>query len=201
MDTSITFRILFFILLGCMLAIRIYFNLKLRQSGGHILPGRQAIKNEGFGLFLIRFVLFFVLLAVLVLYAINHPWMQALDFSLPTQLSWIGFIIGLLSLGLTFWVELELGRQFSPQLQLRQEHQLITHGPYSRVRHPLYTALNGFGLSLALVSANWFFVGFFIVSMFGLYLRVPKEEHMLQDEFGDRYREYMLRAGRFFPKL
>jgi len=184
-----------------MLIVRIYFNLRLKRAGERFMPDQQAIRHEGVGLFTSRVVLFFALIAILVLYAIHHPWMQSLDFYLPAWLRWLGFIIGLLAIALMIWVELELGRQFSPQLQLRQEHQLITSGPYSRVRHPLYTALIAYGLSLALVSANWFFVAFFILSMFGLFLRVPKEERMMLDQFGDQYRTYMQHTGRFFPKV
>jgi protein-S-isoprenylcysteine O-methyltransferase Ste14 len=201
LDTSSIFRIAFFILLGAMLIVRIYFNLRLKRAGERFMPDQQAIRHEGVGLFTSRVVLFFALIAILVLYAIHHPWMQSLDFYLPAWLRWLGFIIGLLAIALMIWVELELGRQFSPQLQLRQEHQLITSGPYSRVRHPLYTALIAYGLSLALVSANWFFVAFFILSMFGLFLRVPKEERMMLDQFGDQYRTYMQHTGRFFPKV
>ena len=201
MDTSSTFRIAFFILLGAMLIVRIYFNLRLKRAGERFMPDEQAIRHEGVGLFASRVILFFTLIAILVLYAIQHPWMQSLDFYLPDWLRWLGFMIGLLSIALMIWVQLELGRQFSPQLQLRQEHQLITIGPYSRVRHPLYTALDAFGLSLALVSANCFFVLFFILSLLGLYLRVPKEEHMLLDQFGDQYRTYMQHTGRYFPKV
>jgi protein-S-isoprenylcysteine O-methyltransferase Ste14 len=201
MDTDLLFRILFFILLGAMLLVRIIFNLRLKKAGERFMPDKQAIKHEGLGLFLSRVVLFFVLIAILVLYAMDHPWMQTLDFYLPSWLRWLGFFIGLLSIALIIWVQIELDRQFSPQLQLRQGHQLITSGPYSRVRHPLYAALDVFGLSLALVSANWFFVGFFVLSLVGLYLRVPKEEQMMLDQFGNEYRAYMQRTGRYFPKL
>ena len=201
MDTRSTFRIAFFILLGAMLIVRIYFNLRLKWAGERFMPDEQAIRHEGVGLFASRVILFITLIAVLVLYAIQHPWMQSLDFYLPAWLRWLGFIIGLLSIALMIWVEIDLGRQFSPQLQLRQEHQLITSGPYSRVRHPLYTALDAFGLSLALVSANWFFIAFFILSLLGLTLRVPKEERMLLDQFGDQYRTYMQHTGRYFPKV
>jgi protein-S-isoprenylcysteine O-methyltransferase Ste14 len=165
------------------------------------MPDQQAIGHEGVGLFISRVVLFFALIAILLMYAIRHPWMEALNFYLPAWMRWLGFGIGLCSVALLIWVELELGRQFSPQLQLRQEHQLIMTGPYSRVRHPLYTALFGFGLSLALVSANWFFVAFFFLSLAGLVIRVPKEEQMMLDQFGDEYRAYMQRTGRFIPKL
>jgi protein-S-isoprenylcysteine O-methyltransferase Ste14 len=68
---------------------------------------------------------------------------------------------------------------------MRQEQPLITRGPYARIRYPLCTALDGFGLSLALVSANWFFACFFILNMVGFWYRVPKEERMMLDEFGE----------------
>ncbi len=201
MESSLIFRIAFFIVLCAMLLVRIAFNLRLQRSGERFMPDQQAIRHEGVGLFISRVVMFFTLVAILVLYAIHHPWMEDLDFYLPPWLRWLGWVIGLLSIALIIWVQLELGRQFSPQLQLRQEHQLITSGPYSRVRHPLYTALFGFGLSLALVSANWFFVGFFVLSLVGLVLRVPKEEQMMLEQFGEQYRQYMQRTGRFIPKL
>jgi protein-S-isoprenylcysteine O-methyltransferase Ste14 len=201
MGSDLIFRIAFFILLGSMLVMRLVFNARVRQQGERIMPDRQAIQHEGVGLFATRVVLFFVLIAILVLYAINHAWIKALDFTLPAWLRWLGFIIGLFSIALTVWAQLELGRQFSPQLQLRQEHHLVTSGPYARVRHPVYTAMFGFGLSLALVSANWFFLGFFILSLIGLWVRVPREEKMMLEQFGEQYQEYMQRTGRFFPRM
>jgi protein-S-isoprenylcysteine O-methyltransferase Ste14 len=201
MDSRAIYRFAFFILLGLMLVIRMIFNLRLHRSGEGFMPNREAVEHEGVALFASRVVLFFVLIVILVLYAIDHAWMKALDFSLPALVRWLGFVYGLLSIALTFWVELELGKQFSPQLQIRKEHQLITYGPYARIRHPLYTALDMFGLSLALVSSNWFFVAFFLVCLVGLLLRVPKEEHMLLDQFGEEYQAYMLHTGRFLPKL
>jgi len=201
MDANITFRISFFILLALMLIVRMVFNLRVYRQGERIMPDRQAIQREGVGVFAFRFIAFFVLIAVLVFYAIRHPWLAALDFPLPAWLRWLGACIGLVSIALTAWVELELGRQFSPQLQLRQEHRIVTSGPYARIRHPLYTALDGFGLSLALVSGNWFFLGFFFLMLVGLLVRVPREERMLLDQFGEAYQIYMRSTGRFFPKM
>ncbi len=201
MSGETTFRIAFFIVLGAMLVVRMAFSLRVRQQGERTMPDRQAIQTEGVMLVAVRAVLFFLLIAILVLYAINHPWMKALNFASPGWLRWVGFVIGGLGIALLTWAETELGRQFSPQLQLRQAHKLITTGPYTRIRHPLYTGIYAFGLSLALVSANWFFVAFFIFSLFGLGMRVPKEEKMMVEQFGKEYQEYMQRTGRYLPKI
>jgi protein-S-isoprenylcysteine O-methyltransferase Ste14 len=34
-----------------------------------------------------------------------------------------------------------------------------------------------------------------------LILRVPKEEKMMIEQFGDEYKKYMQITGRFFPKF
>ena len=68
------------------------------------------------------------------------------------------------------------------------------------MRHPLYTAMLGWAASLALVTANWVFVGLAVVMIPALVARVPREEHMMIEQFGDQYLEYMKKTGRFFPK-
>jgi len=59
----------------------------------------------------------------------------------------------------------------------------------------------GYGTSLALVTANWVFVVLAVAVIAGLFARVPKEEKMMIETFGDEYTAYMQRTGRYFPKL
>jgi protein-S-isoprenylcysteine O-methyltransferase Ste14 len=58
----------------------------------------------------------------------------------------------------------------------------------------------GYGISLALVTANWVFMVLAVAVIAGLFARVPKEEQMMIKEFGEEYRAYMQKTGRFFPK-
>ena len=81
-----------------------------------------------------------------------------------------------------------------------EEHHLVTTGPYARVRHPLYSAMVGIGISFALVTGNWVFVLLAALVIAGLVARVPREERMMIKEFGEEYKAYMQRTGRFFPK-
>jgi len=201
MPTETIFRLAFWVLLAGVLVMRIAFALRVRRAGERVMPDRQAVEREGKGMFAFRVLMGCLLLAWLVVYAINPPWLEALSVPLPDWLRWAGFALGLASLGLWTWTQVALGKEWSPQLQLRDEHHLVTTGPYTRVRHPLYTAMIGYGTGLALVTANWGFIVLAVVIIAGSVARLPREEQMMIERFGDEYTTYMRRTGRFFPKL
>jgi protein-S-isoprenylcysteine O-methyltransferase Ste14 len=110
-------------------------------------------------------------------------------------------VLGILSV--IFWTstQVALDTQWSAQLQLRQEHYLVTTGPYARIRHPLYLAMFVWAAALGLLTANWIFIAVAVLSIAGTMVRIPKEEQMMIEAFGDEYKAYMARTGRFIPKL
>jgi protein-S-isoprenylcysteine O-methyltransferase Ste14 len=202
MTAETVFRIAFLILLVMLFIMRFYFMFKVRRSGGRLTPDKQAVAREGGrGVLIVRMIAFFALMAFLVMYLIGAKWIDAFLFPLPFWLRWVGFVFGLVTVAFWTWVQVTLDTQWSAQLQLQKEHRLITTGPYSRIRHPLYAGMLGWSLSLSLLTANWIFVAVCALSAAGLLYRVPKEEQMMIEAFGEEYKAYMNRTGRFFPKL
>ena len=65
----------------------------------------------------------------------------------------------------------------------------------------MYSALFSFFVGLTLVSASWLVVLLVMVSVFVLYGRTGKEESLMIEQFGDEYRAYMQRTGRFLPRF
>jgi protein-S-isoprenylcysteine O-methyltransferase Ste14 len=194
------FRWAFWLLIAGVLLMRVYFAYQVKRAGERYLPDRAAVEREGKVSFAVRFVGFFALIGFLVLYGIHPAWMRRIEFYLPPWLRWAGFVLGLISLIAWTWVQVELGSRWSAQLQLREEHHLITSGPYVHIRHPMYTAMFGWAVSLALVTANWVFAFLVAFTVVGMVSRTPKEEQMMIEQFGDEYREYMRRTGRFLPR-
>lgn len=202
MTSETTFRLLFAILFLALFAMRVYFMLKIKRSGGRITPDNKAIEREGGrGYFIARVVIFLALMAFLVMYFAGAKWINAFLFPFPTWLRWVGFVIGVVTVFFWTWVQVTLDTQWSPQLQLTQGHRLITTGPYARIRHPLYAGMCGWFICLSLLTANWIFVGACVLTFAGLLWRIPKEEQMLIEAFGNEYKEYMKRTGRFLPKF
>ncbi len=200
MNSEATFHVLFWILLTLVLVMRVFFAVRVRRASERVLPDRAAVEREGRLLFALRALSFFLLLAILVVYAIAPPWIEALDFGLPSWLRWAGFVLGLASLGLWTWTQMALDTLWSAQLQLREQHHLVVTGPYARMRHPMYTAMCGWGVALALVTSNWIFLVIALIVFAVFFTRVPKEEQMMLDQFGDKYRDYMSHTGRFLPR-
>ncbi|MBL8063583.1 MAG: isoprenylcysteine carboxylmethyltransferase family protein [Anaerolineales bacterium] len=124
----------------------------------------------------------------------------------PGWIRWAGFVMGMLAIFVNGWshktLSQKLGEDFDPALRLLKVPALVTEGPYARVRHPIYIAFLLMQIAVLLLTSNWF-IGFcgiaIIVSVIAI--RVPEEEKMLIEQFGDEYRTYMKWTRRFLPRF
>jgi protein-S-isoprenylcysteine O-methyltransferase Ste14 len=137
----------------------------------------------------------------LLAYLINPEWMEWSSVPLPVWLRWLGVAIGIACGVLLTWTFVSLGKNITDTVVTRKEHTLVTHGPYHWVRHPFYVSFALGVLANSLATANWFLFLFGTAAFLMLVLRTTREESYLLDRFGDAYRDYMHRTGRFFPKL
>ena len=138
----------------------------------------------------------------MILYLLNLPWFAFTQIAAyPELIRWVGVGLVLTSIPLLGWIHKILDRQYSACLQIKKSHSLITEGPYARVRHPMYTVLNMFSFGVSLVTANILVIGFALLLIPPFHFVAKKEELMLLVTFGDEYSEYMMKTGRFFPRL
>lgn len=83
---------------------------------------------------------------------------------------------------------------------MTETHKLIMKGPYSRIRHPSYLSyvLSFIGLVLMIPSVLTVML---LVGIPGYYTAAVREEQLLISHFGNDYQNYMMKTGRFMPKL
>jgi len=113
-------------------------------------------------------------------------------------------LAGAACMGLSFWLfhrsHVDLGKNWSVTLEIREGHRLVERGVYARIRHPMYTAIFLYGIAQALVLPNWAAGPAMLAAFSVMYvLRVTAEEKMMEDQFGDAYREYCARTKRLVP--
>jgi len=136
-----------------------------------------------------------------LVYLINPNWMAWSKIGLPDSIRWLGVGIGILCVLGIYWLFSSIGSGISPTSATRQQHHLVTNGPYCWVRHPLYTVGSSIFISFGMMADNWFIAALGVLAFIGMAIRTPKEEANLIEKFGDEYREYMKHTGRFLPKL
>jgi len=121
---------------------------------------------------------------------------------LPDWVFYLGIFLMLLGVVVRQWAIAVLGRFFSLNVQIVENHQVIDKGPYRLIRHPSYTGilitLIGISLAVQSLGALLVLIAVFTVS-FGYRIRV--EEKTLLTELGDSYANYMKRTKRIIPYL
>jgi protein-S-isoprenylcysteine O-methyltransferase Ste14 len=122
-------------------------------------------------------------------------------FAIGPGLQWTAALIALAGCLLALWARLALGRDWSGMVALKEDHALVTRGPYALVRHPIYTAL----ILLILAAALWVRAGFSFAGLalmiLSCWIKLRAEEELLLDYFPDAYSAYMARTRRLVPFL
>ena len=173
--------------------------LARRHARGHqtgaIIEDRV---NTGERLVLAGYLIGGLLLPLLAL----GSWLPTLGYSLPDWASWTGLVILSAALCLHVWAIADLGRSYSATVRVRERQPLVRNGIYASIRHPIYASLWLVALAQPLLIHHLVFgfaglLGFAVLFLY----RLPREERMMLDVYGDEYRDYMRRVGSLLPRL
>ena len=162
---------------------------------------KTAKEEAGGGFLVITAIITVAGAAGLILYLLSPEWWTATRIPLGEWVQWLGIITASAPIPFLIWVHQHLDRQWSIALEIQEGHKLVTSGPYKYVRHPMYLVIFVYTFGLMMISLDLLVSLFFAFSILVNYMRIPREEQMLIDEFGEEYLEYMRRSGRLLPRL
>jgi protein-S-isoprenylcysteine O-methyltransferase Ste14 len=197
MDGEIVFRIILGAALAALAAIRIVYQRKMR----HALSGDYTTAESFASLITAAAVLTagFVVACLAVIAPGVIAWSR---LPLPGWLRWLGAGLAGVGTPLMLWSHAALGHNYGGGATIVHGHKLVTSGPYRLMRHPMYTAFFAMSGGYFLLSASWLVGLLWIGGFVGTVAwRLGKEEALLVDAFGDEYRDYVQRTGRFLPRL
>jgi len=112
---------------------------------------------------------------------------------------WIGAAVTAAGLLFCVWARLHIGRNWSGIVTLKEDHELVTSGPYALVRHPIYTGLLAALAGSAFARGDVRGVLAFVIAFVALWRKMGVEERFMEERFGDAYRAYRARVKRLVP--
>ena len=119
-----------------------------------------------------------------------HYWI----FFLGAALTWAGVTFAI-------WARYHIGRYWSASVALKAGHELIRTGPYSRIRHPIYTGMLLAVAGTALAVGRYRGIVAFAIILAGFVWKSKKEEALLAGQFGAAFEEHRRHTGFFLPRL
>ena len=132
-------------------------------------------------------------------FLVQPRWVDAATFHSLGWLRLLGLPFAIAGTGLFAWMFRHLGLNVTPTSVPRANATLVTSGPYRWVRHPMYSAALLLAFAAAFLSANVIVLVGGVLMFALLAARSRIEEQRLVGKFGDAYRDYQSRTGRFLP--
>ena len=113
----------------------------------------------------------------------------------------LGVVLTWSGIGLAIWARYHLAEYWSARITIKEDHQLIRTGPYTHLRHPIYSGLVLATIGSALVIDKWRCVLGVCLVLIGYCFKAMKEETMLSRQFGDAFREHREHTGFLIPRF
>jgi protein-S-isoprenylcysteine O-methyltransferase Ste14 len=190
----IVFKLVYWLGVVIQVVVRAPYQKTAREG---VKTDRRVSRTEN-----ILLVLLSLVAGVLPLvYSVTH-WLDFANYQLPAWLGWSGIFVLAVSLFIFWRAHADLKSNWSPSLEIRQDHTLVTNGIYGILRHPMYASQLVWVIAQILLMQNWlagpldllFFIPFY-------FLRVGSEEKMMLETFGDQYRDYKNKTGGIIPLI
>ncbi|WP_256330421.1 isoprenylcysteine carboxylmethyltransferase family protein [Variovorax sp. YR216] len=144
-----------------------------------------------------------LVVAVALLWHPTAPWPLFGTRILPRApwVFWTGAALTLAGLLFSVSARLYLGRNWSGIVTLKLDHELITTGPYSLVRHPIYSGLLLAFIGSAIARGDLGGVVAVALVVWALWRKLRMEERWMREQFGEAYMAYSRRVAALVPFL
>ena len=118
------------------------------------------------------------------------------------DLPWIamtGLALTVAGCAFAIWARIALGGNWSGRATVKQDHELVTTGPYALARHPIYSGIALALAGTALAGGQWRHVLGLIVILFGMMAKMSQEERLMLQTFPEAYPQYRRRVKALVP--
>lgn len=162
---------------------------------------KSAERHEAAASRIVRLVLFICAAVLLGLGRTGIPVLDQRFLPVGPWCFWVGAAVTASGLLFSVWARAYLGTNWSQAVTIKQDHELITGGPYALVRHPIYSGLLAAFLGCAIARGEWRGLIAVALILAALWPKLRLEEKWMHSHFGDSYDVYSRRVARIIPHI
>jgi protein-S-isoprenylcysteine O-methyltransferase Ste14 len=112
-----------------------------------------------------------------------------------------GVILTAAGLGFAIWARRHLGTNWSGEVTVKRDHELIRSGPYALARHPIYTGLALAFAGTAVAIGEWRGLLALALAVASFWYKLRIEERVMRETFGSAYDDYARDVKALIPFL
>ena len=113
---------------------------------------------------------------------------------------WVGLFLTATGVAVAILARLSLGSNWSGTVTLKEDHELIRKGLYSRIRHPIYSGILLGAIGSGMIQGELRDLLGFLILLTSFFIKAKREETFLFEEFGASFTEHQRHTGMFLPK-
>jgi protein-S-isoprenylcysteine O-methyltransferase Ste14 len=189
-STLLSHRALYYACLGCWVIFSLYWENAAKNSAP--AKSSEAKTSRGVHVFLTN-------VALVLIAAPIHGFGRFVP-ARPLVMA-AGLALEIAGLSLAIWARRHLGRNWSGEITIKQEHQLIRTGPYQHLRHPIYTGLLTMYVGMTVATGEWLGLLGLAVGFFAYWRKTRMEEATLGAAFGAEYDSYRADTWAIVPGI
>lgn len=145
-----------------------------------------------------QFAGFRVAIILVVLYLLRLRVFKGHAVTADPVLEGIGLAVFVLGLAVAIWARVYIGRNWGMPMSEKAGTELVTTGPYSRIRHPIYTGVILALVGNALAISLYWLIGVALIGGYFIYSAFSEERHMA-DVFPGTYPAYKGKTKMLIP--
>ncbi|MGC4129016.1 MAG: isoprenylcysteine carboxylmethyltransferase family protein [Bergeyella sp.] len=163
---------------------------------------KQGIEAMEFGgkdkkdFFILPFALFYFYL--IIANAFGLPTIKGQELFRSQSVSWIGVLVCSVAVGFFLWSMISFRKSFRVGLVENTEQGLITTGAFAISRNPVYVSFAMMLIGQFLIFPSWILLIYIIIGILRFHIQVLKEEKFLTEQYGEEFKQYCKKTGRYF---
>jgi protein-S-isoprenylcysteine O-methyltransferase Ste14 len=164
-----------------------------------LVSTKRTVRSQAPGTRLFQLLLFAAGFALMVRRWPQYGWLNQRFIADRYDVALAGLALTVIGCAFAIWARITLRGNWSGRATVKQDHELITTGPYAMARHPIYTGLAVALLGTALAGGEWRYALGFIVVLFGMLSKISQEERLMMQTFPETYPQYRRRVKALIP--